>query len=538
MRAIETVQLHEECLGEAIDAAAARWGDAIGWVFEDREVSFNAMRDGTDAAARALIADGVGEGDVVALWMPNRLEFAHVQFACARIGAVAVSINTRFRDFEVAHMLGECEASVLIMVETFLKHDYVALLDEIGANLADPANGKFPNLRSVVSVSAPPNPRLRSWKDFLAAGEAVATETLAARERARRHDEPILIQYTSGTTAAPKGALLNHRYVLNVGNELFANMGVGEGDPVLNTQPFYHIGGSCGALPTPLTLGCRMVIPEFYDAERVMQLIERERCIARTGFAAMYIMEMAHPSFGTYDLSSVQSGWCSGTQEMLEKVREAMGIPGLMLTYSSTEVGGTGSRATDPWEQRSTSAGRPLAGTELKIIDPETGETLPANVQGEILMRGWWQMNGYLKQPEQTAKAIDRDGWSHTGDRGFVDDIGCLHFVGRFKDMLKVGGENVSAEEVEGFLLTHPAIKQVAVIGAPDPRLDEVPMAVVELAEGAHLTAEELIAFCSSRMANFRVPRHVRFVTDWPMTGSGKIMKPKLREQYLEELAQ
>ncbi|AOH82867.1 long-chain fatty acid--CoA ligase [Sphingomonas panacis] len=537
MRKIETVRLHEECLGEAIDAAAERWGDAIGWVFEDRAVSFAEMRAGTDAAALALIADGVEEGDVVALWMPNRLEFAQVQFACAKIGAIAVAINTRFRDFEVAHMLRECEATVVVMVERFLKHDYVALLDEIGANPADPAAGQFPRLRTIVSISDDPDPRLTAWANFLAGQAAVSADALEQRTRRRRHDEPILIQYTSGTTAAPKGALLNHRYVLNVGNELFANMGVGEGDPVLNTQPFYHIGGSCGALPTPLTLGCRMVIPEFYDAERVMQLIERERCIARTGFAAMYIMEMAHPSFGTYDLSSVQSGWCSGTQEMLEKVREAMGIPGLMLTYSSTEVGGTASRATDSWEQRSTSAGRPLVGTELKIIDPETGETLPPETQGEILMRGWWQMNGYLKQPEQTAKALDAEGWSHTGDRGFVDKQGCLHFVGRYKDMLKVGGENVSAEEVEGFLLTHSAIKQVAVIGVPDARLDEVPMAIVELAEGESLSAEDLIAYCASRMANFRVPRHVRFITDWPMTGSGKIMKPKLREEYAAEMA-
>lgn len=537
MAAIE-IELHKECLGEAVDRAAAKWGKAEGWVFEGQRISFEAMRDGTDAAARALLADGVEEGDVVALWMPNRVEFAFVQFACAKIGAIAVSINTRFRDFEVAHMLRECEASVLIMVERFLKHDYVALLDEIGAKLEQPASGEFPRLRTVVSVTQTPNPRLLAWEDFIARGSAMPMEKVAERASRRRTDEPILIQYTSGTTAAPKGALLNHGYVLNVGNELFANMGVGEGDPVLNTQPFYHIGGSCGALPTPLTLGCRMVIPEFYDAERVMQLIEQERCIARTGFAAMYIMEMNHPSFGRYDLSSVRAGWCSGTKEMLEKVRAEMGIEGLMLTYSSTEVGGTASHYTDPWEQRSTSAGPPLKGTELRIIDPETGSEMPRGEQGEIVMRGWWKMNGYLKQPEQTAKAIDGDGWVHTGDRGFVDEAGCLHFVGRYKDMLKVGGENVSAEEVEGFLLSHPAIKQVAIIGAPDPRLDEVPMAIVELREGAALTAEELVGYCSSRMANFRVPRHVRFVTDWPMTGSGKIMKPKLREIFLPEFSQ
>jgi fatty-acyl-CoA synthase/long-chain acyl-CoA synthetase len=323
--------------------------------------------------------------------------------------------------------------------------------------------------------------------------------------------------------------------VLNVGNELFANMDVGVGDAVMNTQPFYHIGGSCGALPTPLTLGCRMVIPEYYEAERVMQLIERERCVARTGFAAMYIMEMSHPRFRAYDVSSVRSGWCSGTREMLEKVRAAMGIPYLMLTYSSTEVGGTASRWTDSWEQRSTTAGRPLVGTEHERVDPETGAAMPPREPGAILMRGWRQMNAYLNQPEQTAKTIDAEGWVHTGDRGFIDRGGCLHFVGRYKDMLKVGGENVSAEEVEGMLLTHPAVKQAAVIGAPDPRLDEVPMAIVELAEGAAASADEIIAYCASRMAGFRVPRHVRFVREWPLTGSGKIQKPKLREVYLAE---
>lgn len=203
MAAIE-IELHKECLGEAVDRAAAKWGKAEGWVFEGQRISFEAMRDGTDAAARALLADGVEEGDVVALWMPNRVEFAFVQFACAKIGAIAVSINTRFRDFEVAHMLRECEASVLIMVERFLKHDYVALLDEIGAKLEQPASGEFPRLRTVVSVTQTPNPRLLAWEDFIARGSAMPMEKVAERASRRRTDEPILIQYTSGTTAAPR----------------------------------------------------------------------------------------------------------------------------------------------------------------------------------------------------------------------------------------------------------------------------------------------------------------------------------------------
>jgi len=529
------ITIHEEPVGDALDAAAARWGEATGWIFEDDAISFVAMRQATDAAARALIAAGIGEGDIVALWMPNRPEFAAVQFACAKIGAILVAINTRFKSFEVAHMLAETEARILILVERFLKHDYLALLAEIGVDIAAPGSGAFSHLKTIVSVEAEPDHRLQPWQDFVAAGAAVPAGELGRRQRARRWDEPILLQYTSGTTAAPKGALLNHRYVLNVGNELFANMGVSEGDPVLNTQPFYHIGGSCGAIPTPLTLGCKMVIPSFYEAERALQLIERERCVARTGFAAMYIMEMAHPRFADYDISSIRAGWCSGTRETLDKVRDAMNIPYLMLTYSSTEVGGTASHYTDSWEQRSTTSGRPLIGTELAIRDPETGRHLGPGEPGEILMRGWWTMNGYFRQPEQTARAIDAEGWVHTGDRGVLDDAGCLRFLGRFKDMLKVGGENVSAEEVEGFLLNHPKVKQVAVIGVPDRRLEEVPLAIVELQDDAQADAGELAAFCAGGMANFRVPRHFRFVRDWPMTGSGKIIKNRLREIFLPE---
>jgi len=528
------IVIREECIGDALDKAAERWGSAPGWVFEDTRFSFVEMRDATNRVAKALMAAGIGPGDVVAAWMPNRPEFAMIEFACGKIGALCVAINTRFKAFEVAHMLGECRPSAFFLVERFLKHDNLALLAEIGLDLAKPG-GTFEGLRTIVAVGEHQNARLTGWDAFLAGASGTSDAELQRRQAERDWSEPLLIQYTSGTTAAPKGAMLNHRYVLNVGNELFANLAVGEGDPVMNTQPFYHIGGSCGALPTPLTLGCRMVIPEYYEPERVLRLIERERCVARTGFAAMYFMEIDHPRFKDFDTSSVKAGWCSGTPEMIERVRDATGIPYLMLTYSSTEVGGTGSHWSDSWEQRSSSSGRPLIGTELAIVDPETGGHLERGATGEIVMRGWWKMNGYFRQPELTRKAIDEDGWVHTGDRGYVDAQGCLHFLGRFKDMLKVGGENVSAEEIEGFLMTHAKIKQVAVIAAPDPRLEEVPLAIVELVDGAVMDAEELIAFCQGRIANFRVPRHVRFTTDWPLTGSGKIQKNILRDIYLPE---
>lgn len=535
------IAIIEQTLGDALDEAAARWGDATGWVFENDPVSFNAMKALSDRVARALIAEGIGPGDIVAVWTPNAVEFAALQFACAKTGAILAAINTRFKSFEVAHMLRQSGAKLLILVERFLKHDYLATLAEIG--IVPGPDGRvetqsYPALRKVVTLTAPGGAGLEPWDRFLASGDSVPADQLAGRQAERRWGEAVVLQYTSGTTAAPKGALLNHRYVLNVGNTLFKLMGVKPGEAILNTQPFYHIGGSCGAIPTPLTTGARVVMPAFYEAGRVLELIERERCVARTGFAAMYIMEMNHPDFGKRDISSLRAGWCSGNQDVIARVRDTMDIPYLMLTYSSTEVGGTSSSWLDSWEQRSTTSGPALPGTEMKIVDPDTGGELGADEPGELLMRGWWQMNAYHNLPEETAEAVDKEGWFHTGDRCSITEDGCLRFIGRYKDMLKVGGENVAAEEVEGHLMAHPKIKAAAVIGAPDPRLEEVPMAIVELSSEGALTAEDVQQHCAKAMANFRVPKYVHFVTEWPMTGSGKIKKDELRKIYSEPMPQ
>lgn len=524
----ETVIL-EQCLGDALDAAATRWGNRTGWVFEDTRVSFVDMAERSAAVARSLLACDVGKGDLVATWMPSLREFAEIEYACARIGAVVVPINTRFRSFEVSHMLNETEARVLFVTERFLKNDYVAMLAELGAVGGD----AFPALRRIVSVDTPHEARLTSWADFLALGETVPEAMLAERQASLHWSEPVLLQYTSGSTSAPKGAVLNHRYVLNVGNAKFRRMAVGEGDAVLSTQPIYHIGGSCAAVPTPVSLGCIMVIPKYYEAERVMQLIERERCMSRTGMPAMFIMEMNHRNFGRYDLSSLKTASCTGTAEMREKIRDRMGIPYVMSAFSSTEAGGTHGEWRESWELRANTCGKPYVGTRLEIRDPDTGAVMPGGEAGEIFIRGWWTMNGYFKQPELTARTKGEDGFVRTGDRAMLDADGYLHFLGRYKNMLRVGGENVAAEEIESLLLTHPMVKQAAVIGMPDDRLTEVPMAIVELVADAAISDAEIIRYCAERMANFRVPRAVRFTDSWPMTGSGKIQRHLLADTFL-----
>ncbi|MDQ2735896.1 MAG: fatty acid--CoA ligase family protein [Pseudomonadota bacterium] len=373
------------------------------------------------------------------------------------------------------------------------------------------------------------------WDDFLALGAKVDDGRLKSAKAACDWRQPVVLQYTSGTTAFPKGALCNHRYVLNCGTETFLKMGALPGEPLFSTQPFYHIGGSCSTVPLPLNLGGAMVIPEFYDAERVLQLIERERCVARTGFGTMYVMEMNLPNFASFDLRSLRAGWCIATPALMNLIRDRFDMPDLIPLYAATEVGGTVGSKDDPWEERSTTCGRPLSGAEMRIAD-ENDRPRPNGAHGEIQMRSWWQMSSYLNQPEATESAVTPDGWIRTGDLGWIDDRGCLHFAGRIKEMMKIGGENVSAEEVENLLMQLPAVKQVAAFGVPDERLVEVVAVAVELRAGTQATAEEIITYCKARLANFRVPRHVRFVTEWPMTGSGKIQKRLLKEAFAAEV--
>lgn len=527
------LEIRNITLGQALDEAADRWRDEIGWVFEDKRVSFEEMRSSSDRVARAFLSAGVRPSDVVAVWLPNLFEFALCEFACARVGAVLAPINTRSKEFEVRHTLSHSRAVLLVMVSTFLKHDFKSTLQRVGVvpelDSGEMNSSVFHHLKRVISLDGETG---QSWQRFVGSGESTPKAAVDQAQFERRPDDAAILQYTSGTTALPKGALCPHRYVLNSGWEIYARMGVQAGEAVLNTQPFYHMGGSCAALPVPLTLGCRMIIPEHYGAERVLQLIERERCVSRSGYGAMYIMEMNHPNFHQYDLSSLRSGWCVGTPALMDKVRTTMDIPGLVQIYGSTEVGCTAGDISEPWKLRSTTCGRPLTGMELAIFDARTGAKLPVGAEGEIAMRGWHQMIAYFDNPAATMEAIDEHGWVHTGDLGWVDEFGHLHFMGRLKDMLKVGGENVSADEVEAFLLTHPDIVQVAVIGVPDNRLQEVVMAIVEKRPGSSLSEIELIAWCKPHLANFRIPRYVDFVSEWPLTGSGKIQKNILRRRY------
>lgn len=291
----DSVEVRDLCLGDALDQAAAIWPERIGWVFDDTKVSFEEMKERSDAVAAALVAHGIRKGDTVALWTPNLAEFAYCQFACAKVGAIIVAINTRFKTFELGHVLKHSGARLLVMVERFLKHDFVATLAELAPDWVPGDDGKFrsaalPELERLVSLAPAPAKGLMPFAAFVHSGGVVSSEEVRRRQAGLHFSEPVILQYTSGTTARPKGALCNHRYALNFGVEFTLRTGLKPGEPFLNTQPFYHVGGSCGAIPLPLTLGGAVVSAEYYEVERILALIERERCVARSGYGAMYIM--------------------------------------------------------------------------------------------------------------------------------------------------------------------------------------------------------------------------------------------------------
>lgn len=527
--------IEEITVGDALDRAAARWGDREGWIFERARIGFTEARERADQAARAFIALGFQPGDVVATWMSNRLEWLVLQFACAKAGLILTGLNTRFRIEETRFVLEQGDVKALFYMPRLLNIDFIATLEQAFPGLTDTmgdakADSRLPHLRYLFDLDG--SETAPSFAQFLEAGAAASDVQRAERQSARKPQEPVLMKFTSGTTSFPKGVLVQHLEALYWSAGIYDAMGIAAGEAVLNTQPFYHAGGSCGALTAPLTIGCKVVTPELYAPQTVLGLIERERCVAKTGSAAMYLMEMEYPQFRDYDLSSLRTGWCVGAPAVFARIRDEMGIIDMVQPFGATEAGGTCSRVGESWDTRTSTCGKPLPGVEMRIVDPDSRAPLPPGNVGEIAFRGWWRMLGYFRRDEDTQATLDADGWAYTGDLGRIDPDGNLIFSGRLKDVIRPGGENASAREIESFLLTHPAVHQVAVIPVPDDRLGEVVMAVVELRAGTTLTEAELIAFCRNAIATYKVPRHVRFVEQWPMTGSGKIQKFALRERF------
>jgi fatty-acyl-CoA synthase len=523
-------------LGALVAWAARRWGAREALCFRGRRSTFADVAAGVDRVARGLIALGVRPGDRVALWMPNRPEWIEAAFAVLELGAVLVPVNTRLRTDDVAYILAQSASSTLIVAERSGPVDYLGMVRELV-----PVDGasRLPALERTVVLGEAPRPATTSWTALLERGTMVEAATLAARGAAVDPADLALLMYTSGTTGFPKGVMHGHQMIRNVTDRAF-RLAITEQDVIMMYLPLFHLFGFSEGMLTSMVTGARQVLTEAFDPDESLALIARERATVLHGFDTHYKELLEAHARQPRDVSSVRTGiLAAGMASSIPVARRARALFGPLVSgYGMSEFGvGVAIGSLDSTEEQSCEAsGYPAPGYEIRVVDPETGHDQPAGTPGEILVRGYTLMRGYYDKPEATTAAIDADGWMHTGDMGLLRPDGHLRFVGRYKDMLKIGGENVDPMEVEAYLVGHPAISLAAVVSYPDARLSEVGVAFVRCEPGASVTAAEVIAYCRGRIASFKIPRHVLFVDDFPMTSSGKIQKVALREEALRRL--
>jgi fatty-acyl-CoA synthase len=520
--------LMEDTIGECFRRVAARFArrEALVVGHQNYRATYRELSDQVELAARALMATGVRKGDRVGIWAPNRYEWVLVQLATARVGAILVTINPAYKAAELRHALRTAAVSLLFMAREFHGADYVAMLDEV--------RGDCPDLREIVALDD-------EWHSFLLAGARVDGRRLTERERSLAPNDAINIQYTSGTTGFPKGATLSHRNILNNGYFTGEVLRYTEHDRVCVPVPFYHCFGMVLGNLAAITHGACIVVPgESFDAHAVLTTVEAERCTSLYGVPTMFIAELAQPDLGHFELTSLRTGIMAGAPCPVEVIRDVctrMHIDQLTIGCGMTETAPVATQidVDDPDDKRLTTVGRAHPHVEVKIIDPVTGSTVPRGMTGEQCTRGYNVMLGYWNDPEATAKAIDADGWMHTGDLASMDHDGYVSIVGRIKDMIIRGGENIYPREVEEFLYTLPEIDLVEVIGLPSERYGEEVMAWVRLREGARATAQDLIAACRGRIATYKIPRYWKFVDSFPMTVTGKTQKYRMRQIAVEE---
>ena len=520
-------------LGETIGANLRRTverhpdRDALVVPFQGFRASYRQLWDLTTRLARALIARGIARGDRVGIWAPNRFEWIVVQYATARIGAILVNVNPAYRAHELEYTLNQSGLRLLLHSRRFRATDYATIVEGVRA--------RCPALAETVVLDD-------GWDVLLDGAAGVDDAALAEREASLSFDDPINIQYTSGTTGAPKGATLSHHNILNNGYFCGEILRYTEVDRVLIPVPFYHCFGMVIGNLACTTHGACIVAPaESFDAAATLAAIERERCTSIYGVPTMFIAQLNHDDFASTDFSSLRTGVMAGSPcpvEVMKQVRERMNVTEITICYGMTETSpvSTQTRVDDPVEKRVGSVGRIHPHVEIKVIDPETGRIVPRGASGELCTRGYVVMLGYWNETEATAAAIDEARWMHSGDLATMDEDGYLRIVGRIKDMIIRGGENVYPREVEEFLYTHPDVEDAQVIGVPSARYGEEVMAWVKPKAGAHLTGEQLRAFCHGAIATYKIPRHWKLVDAFPMTVTGKVQKFRMREIATAEL--
>jgi fatty-acyl-CoA synthase len=538
------------CIGNMLDRTAAAFPSHPALVARHthERLTWAELHREVERLARAFMTIGIEKGDRVGIWATNRTEWVLTQFATAKIGAILVNLNIRYRAHELEYALRQSECQTLILIRGFHDCDYVESLFSIAPQLAEGRSGslkarRLPHLSNVIFIGDDSPPSMLPWGDLLAMAGQTSPERLRQREATLSCHDAINIQYTSGTTGFPKGATLSHSNVVNNGLLISHTMKLTERDSICIPVPFYHCFGMVLANMSCLASGAAMVLPsEAFDPLETLQTVQKERCTAIYGVPTMFIAEFNHPEFKEFDLTSLRTGIMAGSScpiELMRRVVNEMHCSQLTTVYGLTESspGMTQTRAGDSLQVRVTTVGRALPHTEIRIVNPKSGTVVPRGMIGEICTRGYLVMKGYYNDPKSTAEAIEPDGWLHTGDLGVMNDDGYIRITGRIKEMIIRGGENIYPREIEEFLHTCPAIADVQVIGIPDDKYGEEVMAWVKLKRGATLAEHDVKNFCKGQIANFKIPRYVRFVDSFPMTGSGKIQKFRMREISLAEFS-
>ena len=529
-RGSDAVPLLRETIGANLDRTIERFGDreALVSCAQEQRFTYAELGAAVDELARGLLAAGVQRGDRLGIWSPNRAEWVLVQYATARIGVILVNINPAYRTSELEYALRQSGCRMLISAPAFKTSDYRAMVAEVRPGL--------PDLEQVVFLES------EEWERLLAGADRVRPAQLRSLGDALEPEDPINIQYTSGTTGFPKGATLSHVNILNNGFFIGEGCRYAEQDRVCIPVPFYHCFGMVLGNLACTTHGAAIVIPApAFDPEATLGAVAEERCTSLYGVPTMFIAQLDHARFADYDLSSLRTGIMAGSPcpvEVMKRVIERMHMREVGIAYGMTETSPVSTQTAfdDAIEKRVGTVGRVHPHVEIKIIDPDDGETVPRGDSGELCTRGYSVMSGYWNDPERTAEAIDSDGWMHTGDLATMDGEDYVNIVGRIKDMVIRGGENIYPREVEEFLYGHPDIADVQVIGVPDERYGEELMAWIIPRAGATLDSDQLREFCHGKIAHYKIPRYLKLVDEFPMTVTGKVQKFKMREQAIDEL--
>ena len=540
--------LIESAIGAFFDEACRQHANELALVsrHQSTRLTYAELREKVDALACGLLRLGLVPGDRVAIWSPNNEEWALTQFAAAKAGLIVVNINPAYRLAELEYAINKVGCKAIILSPAFKSSDYLRMIVELAPEIPHVAAGqmeslRLPSLRWVIRLGEEKTQGMRNFRDLLAPPSGAEADALQKLGAGLKASDPINIQFTSGTTGAPKGATLTHSNILNNGRFVGDAIRLKAGERVCIPVPLYHCFGMVMGNLACLTHGATMVYPsESFDPLAVLQAVQDERCAALYGVPTMFIGVLDHPEFASFDLSSLRTGIMAGSPcpiEVMKRVIDKLHMGEVTIAYGMTETSPVSFQSgfDDSIERRVSTVGRVQPHCEVKIVDG-VGETVARGVSGELCTRGYSVMHGYWDDPARTVEAVDKEGWMHTGDLGVIDDEGYCNIVGRIKDMVIRGGENVYPREIEEFLYRHPKIRDVQVVGLPDLKYGEEICAWIIPRDGEDLTAEDVRAFCAGQIAHYKIPRYIKFVDAFPMTVTGKIQKFLIRKQMKDEL--